>query len=104
MIARSREVPASGRPPKAMVPAVGASRPASRRISVVLPHPEGPTTQRNSPPARPWGALKRHSENFSGDMTNRRGRHLAVTMSSSAAYSAAPPSGLLKYQKHAEEG
>src|SRR5215471_9938046 len=49
MIARSREVPARGRPPKAMAPAVGARSPASRRISVVLPHPEGPTTQRNSP-------------------------------------------------------
>src|SRR5215813_419169 len=49
MIARSREVPASGRPPKAIAPAVGARSPASRRISVVLPHPEGPTTQRNSP-------------------------------------------------------
>ena len=48
-------------------------------------------------------ALKVHSENLSGPISNSLVRHLSVIISSSAQYSNAPPRGLLKYQKQAEE-
>ena len=40
--------PARSRPPSVMVPSLGSSKPASIRISVVLPQPEGPSRQKNS--------------------------------------------------------
>lgn len=39
----------TGRPPMQSVPEVGKSRPAMMRSSVLLPHPLGPTMERNSP-------------------------------------------------------
>ncbi|HHZ76537.1 MAG TPA: hypothetical protein EYN55_07680 [Rhodospirillales bacterium] len=48
-------------------------------------------------------ALKVHSENLSGPTSNSRVRHFSVIISSSAQYSNAPPRGLLKYQKQADE-
>src|SRR4051812_2745678 len=39
------------RPPIEMVPSVGSSRPASKRSTVDLPQPEGPSNTRNSPSA-----------------------------------------------------
>ena len=38
----------TGLPFRNAAPEVGASRPATHLRSVVLPHPEGPTTQTNS--------------------------------------------------------
>ena len=40
---RSRSGPVIGAPSSMIVPSVGGSNPASRRISVLLPQPEGPT-------------------------------------------------------------
>ena len=48
-------------------------------------------------------ALKVHSVKISGPTSNSLVCHLSVMMSSSAQYSKAPPRGLLKYQKHAED-
>jgi hypothetical protein len=41
--------PATGWPAMAMAPSVGSSKPASMRRSVVLPQPEGPSREKNSP-------------------------------------------------------
>jgi len=41
--------PFSGRPPMSTLPAVGRRTPAAMRSSVLLPQPEGPTSERNSP-------------------------------------------------------
>src|SRR3954466_13523274 len=41
----------TSRSPKVISPPVTASNPASKRNVVVLPHPEGPTSTRNSPSA-----------------------------------------------------
>ena len=41
--------PVTSRSPICTRPAVGVSRPATVRINVVLPHPDGPSTTRNSP-------------------------------------------------------
>src|SRR5438552_1810650 len=41
--------PFSRRPPTRTVPAEGRSTPATMRRSVLLPHPDGPTRERNSP-------------------------------------------------------
>ena len=38
-----------GRDPILISPLVGLSRPASSRSKVLLPHPEGPTSTKNSP-------------------------------------------------------
>src|SRR5205807_2498781 len=40
--------PVTGAPSRRTTPAVGASSPAAQRNNVVLPHPDGPTTQTNS--------------------------------------------------------
>src|ERR1700741_2651451 len=37
--------------PRKMLPPVGSSRPAIMRKVVVLPQPEGPSRQKNSPPS-----------------------------------------------------
>ena len=47
--ARDAPAPATRRPPISMVPASGVSRPASRRRTVVLPQPDGPSTVSISP-------------------------------------------------------
>ena len=41
--------PFSGRPPTRTVPAEGRSTPVTMRRIVLLPQPEGPTRERNSP-------------------------------------------------------
>ena len=41
--------PATDSPPNRTVPAVGASKPAISRSVVVFPHPDGPTSVKNSP-------------------------------------------------------
>jgi len=41
---RSRAGSVTGRPSRVMVPPLGRSNPASSRISVLLPQPEGPMT------------------------------------------------------------
>src|SRR5581483_3244419 len=41
--------PATGRLSIAIRPALGGMRPATHIISVLLPHPEGPTTETKSP-------------------------------------------------------
>ena len=43
--------PDGGSPPTSIDPPSGSSRPAIARNSVVFPHPDGPTTQQNSPSA-----------------------------------------------------
>src|SRR4051794_16135682 len=48
---RSRPGPVIGTPLSSVAPDVGASKPAATRSKVVLPHPEGPTKQTNSPVA-----------------------------------------------------
>src|SRR2546422_4244933 len=40
---RSRSGPVIGAPSSEILPALGCSKPASRRMSVLLPQPEGPT-------------------------------------------------------------
>ncbi len=46
---RSGSSDATGTPPTVTLPAAGASTPASSRLSVVLPAPDGPTTASRSP-------------------------------------------------------
>ena len=42
-------MPAMGWPSTAIVPPVGLSKPAIMRSSVVLPQPDGPSREKNSP-------------------------------------------------------
>jgi len=44
--------PLPGRPPTETAPAVGGMRPDSSIINVLLPQPDGPTIETNSPAAR----------------------------------------------------
>src|SRR5258708_4488133 len=46
--ARSQPGPVISLPPTQISPRVGCSKPASRLSSVVLPQPEGPTSEKNS--------------------------------------------------------
>ena len=44
-------------PPRAMLPEVGSSSPATMRSVVVLPHPDGPSRAKNEP----WGTTRSRS-------------------------------------------
>ena len=43
------ETPVTSRPSRKTVPPVGSSKPAIIRIVVVLPQPDGPSSEKNSP-------------------------------------------------------
>ena len=49
-IMRPRPGTEAGSPPMVTLPEPGSSSPASSRSSVLLPQPDLPTTERNSPP------------------------------------------------------